>query len=311
MVASLVVSDENILRRALYAWFAGLGIVMLLGLSGIFIFFANPESAPAEYLLSHLGAVPAGPYPRVQASLYGASHLANFLTVSVALIFIGWARRWISGALAMVAVFIAGAIALATVSSALGGLLVVIGVWIWLSSPERKAGLLALCLSGAAALLLAGVSFVALQHYPDAPFSLSLSGFEFQPSPRLLVWIEALQTIVANPFTGVGLGLPVAEVAFTNSDGSRSLLTDAHNVFLSIGGQAGLAATVSFAGILAALMNSLFRLRESKPHISAGLFLVIVVGVLYQGIFASYEDSRHLWLVFGFVIGITRKQNRR
>ncbi len=107
--------------------------------------------------------------------------------------------------------------------------------------------------------------------------------------------------------TGKGLGQPACAVSFQNTDGSYSMLTDAHNVFLSVAAQSG---SLGLAAIIA-LSFYLWRLgrRSDDPAVKL-IWAAFVSAFLYQGTVGAYEEARHLWLLIGILVAASDLSRR-
>ena len=103
------------------------------------------------------------------------------------------------------------------------------------------------------------------------------------PSGRVLVWREAFQTFAENAFTGHGLGLSVANVVFQNAEGSFSLLTDAHNTYLNIAAQTGLAGLAAIIAITVFVLAK-WKGAARRNKIAAGLGAAFLSAFVYQGL---------------------------
>jgi len=78
-------------------------------------------------------------------------------------------------------------------------------------------------------------------------------------------------------------------------------VSDAHNVFLNVAAQAGL---VGLAGLL---MLMAYAMRLSRANsVALVLGLTFLNGFAYQGLTGSFEDTRHLWVLFGILIAAAR-----
>jgi O-antigen ligase len=131
------------------------------------------------------------------------------------------------------------------------------------------------------------------------------------PSSRFFVWRDALQTFLQHSITGIGLGLPVANTVVTNTDGSKSLLTDAHNSYLNVAAQNGL---LGLAAIIAITMYLLRRwISVIKGALDApftrGIGLAFFCSFVYQGLTGSFEEARHLWVLMGIFVAAYRIEN--
>jgi O-antigen ligase len=174
-----------------------------------------------------------------------------------------------------------------------------IGIWLWFTLRHWKPVRAHLAMEGgiAVAAVFFALNLIALQNGPNAPGS-------FEPSSRVLVWSSALRTFSDDPLTGKGLGQVVSSVVYQNTDGSFSLLTDAHNVFLSIAAQAGVIGLIA----LLVLMGYVLRLgmgvnfaENRDAYLASGLGLAFLSAFVYQGLTGSSEDARHLWVLIGLI----------
>jgi O-antigen ligase len=142
---------------------------------------------------------------------------------------------------------------------------------------------------------------------------LAIAPFALAPQPgvagssRLLVWRGAIKTFLADPLTGNGLGAPVANVVFQNSDGTMSLLTDAHNTFLDVAAQAGILGLIGIIAIVVVVLRKGFAKTEGSDfYILRGLAIAFVAAFVYDGMTGSFEDARHLWVLIGLILAANR-----
>jgi O-antigen ligase len=314
MGASLVSSDVW-LKRSIIAWLWGTAFACAVGLLTVLIFYAAPESSFLEYTTYHYGAVPVGNYPRVTATFVSASMFCNYLNVGLVLTLLASKAHAISVRLAVILLAAIGVCSLFTFSIGLGGVVLAAGVWSWLRSDDRKPLFKITVWTGCAvALAFLVVSFFALQPYPESGRfgTLPLLDIPLIPSSRVLVWSEAAHTFIRDPWFGRGLGMPVTNVVFTNTDGSLSLLTDAHNTFLSVAAQSGLAALAALLLIVFAVMRSWKRAIGADRLVPTALGLAFLCSFIYQGLTGSFEEARHLWVLIGLYFAaekIDRDQN--
>jgi O-antigen ligase len=203
--------------------------------------------------------------------------------------------KWIGTAMTVAIVIAMVVSALFTVSIALGGVALAVGLWLWLTSDKRISRI------GSIACGVIAVAFLAI-----APFALTLQP-GFTASSRLLVWSEALHTFLADPLTGSGLGTAVANVVFQNSDGSWSVLTDAHNTFLNLAAQAGMPALIGMIAIIFLVLRRGFAKSEGRDfYILRGLTIAFLAAFVYDGLAGSFEDARHLWILIGLILASNR-----
>lgn len=301
------VRDENDLKWMVRAWLYGSIIPLAVGVVSIALFYFDPENPLLKYTLYGYGSVPVGYYPRVNSTLVSASMFCNYLSVSVILLFVAKSREWIGKALFFTLLVTMTACAVFTISVGLGGFILSVCGWIWLAQRHLRPAIAKLSLASgvliAAAFLI--VSIFALQIYPGAPYSFKVHGVEaeFYPSARVLIWTEAFQTFLSDPITGKGLGQGVTYVMFPNTDGSTSLLTDAHNTYLSVAAQSGI---IGFAALLMLIFYVLWgKAVTDRPadgsYILNGLLIAFLSAFVYQGLLGSFEDTRYLWVLIGLI----------
>lgn len=295
------------IRRVFAWWLAGSAGVALLGVSTLLLF---PVLGPASVLdgpLHHFGTLPPGPYPRLELTTQFPAMLAHYLGTSLMLLLIGERLGWLSRRLALVLGLAILISALFTLTPGLGGILFMLAAWFWYSARVRRpvlawAALAAGITMPLVAVLLASVTFF----HPTAPFLIHIPGLPtLAPAVRLMAWMEATQTFLEMPLTGIGLGLDSVSVYMLTPycDLTAACVTDAHNTFLSIAAQSGV---VGLAALLAIIW---FVARQMKPPphsardvLVFGLALAWISGMAVQGLVGSFEDSRHLWLFFGLLV---------
>ncbi len=304
-----IVKSTEFLRKVLLVWLLGTFIVCLIGLVSIFLFYFQPDNWLLRFTVYHFGAVPVGNYPRISSTFVSASMFCNYLSVSLAFLLISRKNNWINFSNFSVLLAIILINAIFTISSGLGGIVLILCVWFWFSYkdlfPKMSAFSLIFGLCFSIAFFI--VNLIALQKYSSASFSFTFPFFEktFYPSSRFLIWRDSLQTFFENPIFGVGIGQDSNRILFQNTDGTNSLLTDAHNIYLSVATQTGVL------GLIALLFLIYFLIREfvsTKPEtckistIRFGLGLAFVSAFIYQGFLGSFEDSRYIWVLIGLIL---------
>jgi O-antigen ligase len=87
-----------------------------------------------------------------------------------------------------------------------------------------------------------------------------------------------------------------------------SLLTDAHNSFLSVAAQNGIIGLAAFLFLVGLLLRRWIReLRTTSfTSILALVGLAFLCSFVYQGLTGSYEDARHLWVLIGIFVAAER-----
>lgn len=300
-----VVRSEKILRRVVFAWIAGASFPIIIGLATLIAFYIDPQNRLFELFTYQYGAVPVGSYPRLSATFVSASMFCNYLNVTFFVLILARSKNWIGMRYFSAAVAAVVVCAIFTISAGLGAFIFSAGYYV--SKLLKTRGLFfsraILAFSGLAGIAVTALSFFEL--LPRAGTG-SLPDGEFAPSPRVRIWQQALNTIAENPLTGRGVGLPVVNVVYRNAEGTTSVLTDAHNVFLNIGAEAGflgIAAAVWICILMIAMMlgrKTAFELRSVRVW----LILAFIASFIGQGLTGSFEDARHIWVLFGLITAV-------
>ncbi|MFN6963369.1 MAG: O-antigen ligase family protein [Pyrinomonadaceae bacterium] len=289
------------LRPLVLTWLFAAACSVCLGLLTLMLFYVSPASRWLEPLTYHQGSVPIDGVPRITAAFVSASMFFNYLSVGIPLAWLARSRGWISRRLYLTLLIGITAAAAFTFSIGLGGLLIIAAAGVLVRKRGRTTTVVAATLALLAAAWL-GAAFFTPRPYPEAASRVSLPVVgEIFPSARSMVWSEALDTIAAHPLLGVGPGMPVVRVLFTNPDGTRSLLTDAHNTFLNVSAERGLGGGLVLLIFCAEIVRRGLRSRHRGGGHTA-LALAWSVGFIYQGMLGSFEDALHLWVLLGMVL---------
>ncbi len=293
VMASTVVTTADRLRLSVLAWLAGAIVPLIAAFVGIILFYIVPESSLLPDLTYHYGAVPVGDFPRISSTFVSASMFCNYLTVTLIFGLLAAKMRWIGKGPAASITIAIGVAAIFTVSIALGGMALAIGLWLWTTSSNKTVGSTSLIFAAAVA-----IAFLMI-----APVSLSLQPGVI-PSSRFLVWSDALKTFIDAPLTGKGLGTGIANVTFQNSDGTWSLLTDAHNTFLSVAAQSGIIGLVGILGIVIVTIRAGFSKRAASDaeYVPRAFAIAFLAAFVYDGLTGSFEEARHLWILIGLIL---------
>jgi putative inorganic carbon (hco3(-)) transporter len=291
-------------KQAFRAWLGGSGILAAMGIGTLLLFPFIGWHSFLLWPLHHFGTLPPGPYPRLELTFVYPSIMANYLTVSLMLVLLAERLRWIGRKWAILLGAAVGFTALFALTPGFGGLLAMLAVWLWFAWRARH-GLMAI-LAVCAAAILAGlevlVAAVTPILHPTAPFLIKLPGIPIlAPAVRLLTWMDSWRTFLASPLVGRGLGLEAAHVAYLSPEGRFGYVTDAHNMFLNIGAQcgiAGIAALLSLTGFIAR------KLLKALPdnELLFGFSLAFLSCFVVQGLVGSFENGRHIWILFGLVL---------
>ncbi len=295
-----IVNSFAVMKRAVQAWLLSAGVMLFLCLLGVILFYAGLHD-PAQNFVVHegYGSLPPGNYPRIEGFFSYPAILCNFLAVTWMLMLssrsAGWIRRPLFWPIAA-ALFIVDAF---TLTPGLGGIFLATGIFLR-EKLTRRPGRFAVA-SG----LLIATAFLFVTTY--IPFTNNHAR-----TARIDAWQTAFATFLHDPFLGRGVGMPVAYAQFTDPSGATRLLTDAHNTYLSLLGETGL---VGFATFLSIVFVATWNLLDWKPAkesfktIRLCLLLAMLDAFLYQSLTGSFEDARHIWVLFGMAAAAKLMQN--
>lgn len=303
-----LVQSLDFFKQMTQAWLLGTGLTILAVLTAFVLFYFGYKTQADNYFLSHFGSLPAGNYPRIHALFANANMMCNFLNISLMLSTLVEKLDWLKKTWARVLHFGIWFAAFFTLSPGLGGLFLSLSVWLWsiLDLSKRKTFAVYACFFG---IILALAFFAVTLISPDTPntdqdFKVPFLEQKFEPSVRVLIWQDSLSTIRQYPFLGKGTGTGVASVRYETLSGDKQFLSDAHNVWLNLFGQLGLFGLLSFASLtLFLLRRCKFRIKDTieKSSVQVALSCAFVGAFWYQGWQSSFEDARHLWILFGLL----------
>lgn len=307
----LVQSDPKFLRRIAFAWSVGTIITIFAGALGFIFFYLGYKTPGDNFLLSHFGSLPAGNYPRIHALFANANMMTNYLNVSLVMAFLLGDLNLISRAKTRVLIGGIWLSAIFTFSAGLGGLVLSTGVrgYSRLANTGRKRLARSFLISAAALSLSIFASTLVSPDTPNTDQYIPIPALDrvVEPSVRVLVWQSAVQTIEEFPILGKGVGIDPVRVRYTTLSGDTQILRDAHNNWLNVGGQAGLVGLIGFTSLTFYLLwICAFRLKVVSEH-STSLFLLscgLAGAFFFQGFTGSFEDARHLWILFGIIAAI-------
>ena len=294
--AFTLVTTLSRLRLAVLAWLGGAALPIIVAVVGVLLFYVVPQNPWLSEITYHYGAAPVGYFPRVNSTMVSPSMLCNYLTVTLALAVVALHTGWIGKKLAVAVIIGISFAAAFTVSIALGGFILAAGWLMWWLGSRDAISRTALVASSFAAIGFLAISPIALNDAMNGAVA---------PSSRVLVWSSATDTFLAQPVTGKGPGLPVAEVLYKNSDGTTSLLTDAHNSFLSVAAQTGTVGLAAFLVLVFAVLRTGFRRYGQKEELDVirfGMTIAFLCAFMYDGLTGSFEDARHLWVLIGLIL---------
>jgi O-antigen ligase len=302
-----LVTSTPFVKRTAAAWLTGTVITVVCSLLGILLFFLGLRNLAINFVLHNYGSLPPGNYPRIEGLFEYPAMFCNYLGVSFMLVLLMWSTGCLSSRWAWVWGVAISIVAAFTLTPGLGGFALAFGIWLWLEFKDRGRpylGRAALTLGIGLGLAAFVAAALALFSYNPAGIEAPLLHFQIRPSHRALAWRSAFATFSRHPILGRGVGLPVAFVSHVNPSGVRETLTDAHNTVLSVMGESGLVGLLTFGSIIFFLLRGLspLRLRGSLNLIIISyLVLALIDSFFYQSLVGSFEDSRHLWVLFGML----------
>lgn len=311
VITIAVVQDEKMIKRVVHSWIVAASIVGIVGLAAVALFYIDRENPLLALILHHYGSLPPGNYPRIQSTFIYPAMLCNYLTVGVVFLFAAKRLDWIRSKVFYTLLIIQTVAAIFTLTPGLGGFILAISLWLGLNASEnlghlpRKAVIAA---GGGVALLSLIVSAFTLRQIPTSPYFFELLGTRIDPTQRLLAWQGALETLVQYPVFGRGLGLGVANVHFLAPSGQNQLLTDAHNIWLSIAGQSGLLALAAVVWLCVAVTRRFLPLtigNDTKSIVLTACGIAFISIFFVQGLVGSFEDARHLWVLVGLIAAVS------
>jgi len=310
LVVNLIRSPGD-LRLVMRWWLAGSALVVAVGVASVIAFLVNPTHVILDYTRFHFGTLPPGDYPRLRLTFLNANMACNYLTVSLALLLMSRRQGWVSAGQFVALLLGVSICAALTISPGIGGVGLAISVWIWLSLRERRRAAASLFLVGGVAVALVFVVAMAITPiaHSTAPFSFTVAGIELYPAGRLMIWLDAIKNFLADPLFGRGIGGESVSVPYQSPSGGLQRLTDAHNTFLNLAVQCGVFGLGAVVALVVYVWRRSLPLRLSRGQedvIRVGLGLTFLVGFGYEGLGGSFEDARHLWVVFGLFIASRR-----
>jgi O-antigen ligase len=308
-------------RMLVGAWLGAAALTVVLGLAGVALFYAGVTERAHNPFLWNYGSVPVGNYPRLYVMFRNGNALCNYLLVSigVALAFgREWRALWPRGfALGIAAALL---VALFTLSPGVGGILLLLGLWVSWSQratpATARSGWQRAALVGGVAAALGFLALAVVSVVPRGQGAIALGPVDLvlEGSPRVSVWSSAASLFAEHPLFGQGLGSPSAWITdprvFTPRDRWNDALSmqqfeprasDAHNTALSLLSQLGVTGFVLFAAFVVLLLREL---RAAPSSSRSALGATLIGGLVYHGLFASLEEMRHVWLLFALSLAV-------
>jgi O-antigen ligase len=307
--------STGFMRRVVAAWQVGTVVTVVCSLAGIVLFYMGLKSRSVNMVLHGYGSLPRGNYPRIQGLFEYPAMLCNYLSVSLMLALMMWSARWLPTRWLRPLLIGILATAFFTFTPGLGGMALGLGIWATLYLKEHNRILLSRIAVVAAitiAIAFFAASAITLFSYSPSGTQAPLAHAEIKLSHRAVAWQTAFETFKQHPILGRGVGVDVSSATYVNPSGFRETLTDAHNTYLSVAGESGLLGVLALAGIIVFLFRGLFPLQLSGPLnlvIKTYLTLALIDAFLFQGLVGSFEDTRHLWVLFGMLAATKEELN--
>lgn len=286
-----IVQDFKMIKRSVLAWLIATSITCLVSLVTLIVFYVDRENIILNYTLSHYGTLPPGNYPRIQSTFLNPNMYCDYLNIGAVFALLaykfGWLKSWMFGSFAVIfsiAMFF-------TLSPSIGGILLCVGIWLWLEFAEKEKVLLSkLSLTAGilSAVLFFAVTLVSLVN-------------PLEPSVRIKTWQSSINTFLQYPIFGKGLGEDVAGVSYLAPDGGMQYLGDAHQLWLNVAGQAGIIGLFAILFLTIYFFTKSFPLKftDEKSVLRIGFGLAFIGSFVYQGLNGSFEDARQIWILIG------------
>lgn len=302
----LVATSQDMLRRIVRAWLAATAVGSAVSTLAVVFFYLGITNFITAIAFHHYGSLPPGNYVRIQGTFIYPAMLCNYLTVSILMLLAARRLAWVGRSSFVVLLIIYSITAIFTFTPGLGSLMLGVAIWSWLDlrTQDRPASAGVLLVAGIiAAIAFQLVSAFTVIPTETSPYFAEIWGLRIDPTQRLLAWTEALRVFAAHPFFGKGAGLPTVAVTFLPPDGRMQLITDAHNTFLNIAAQAGLAAFLPLILLCVSLTRRVLPFSlEPADVLRTALGIAFVCGFVLQGLVGSFEDGRHLWVLMGLIL---------
>lgn len=310
-----LVTSIDFLKRVSLAWLAATFLTFLAAVTGVLLFYLGFKTQDDNFFLYHFGTLPSGNYPRIQALFANANLLCNYLNIGLMLTFLAAQLDWVKKSLTRILILGIWFTAFFTLSPGIGGLLLSTGIWLWAvyKFEKRKSFAFNALIAGISGALIFFASSLISIDTPNTNRDFNIPFIEqlqLEPSVRVLVWESSLKTIYEFPIFGKGTGTDVAGVKYVSLSGGHQFLTDAHNVWLNQFGQLGVIGFAAFLFLTFYLFNKCkFSLHDKteKSFVLLALSSAFLGAFLYQGLNGSYEDARHLWILFGLLASFGSK----
>jgi putative inorganic carbon (hco3(-)) transporter len=311
-----LIRSTGFMRRTVTAWQVGTIVTVIFSLAGAVVFYLGLKNRSINLVLHGYGSLPRGNYPRIQGFFEYPAMLCNYLSVSLMLALMMWSAGWLPTRWVRPLCIGILITALFTFTPGLGGMALSLGIWLWLYFKEHnrsKQARITLAAAIMVAIAVFAASTITLFSYSSSGIASPLAHAEIKASHRAVAWETAFETFKRHPLLGRGVGMPVSSATYVNPSGRVETLTDAHNTYLSLAGELGLLGLLAFAAMIVFLVRGLWPLQLTGALdvvIKTHLFLALVDAVFFQSFVGSFEDTRHLWVLFG-ILAATKEGGKR
>lgn len=292
VLAFNLVDDNRKFRQIGLAWLSATFLVCFVAFSSLILFYFQRNNVILVETLSHYGSLPTGNYPRIQSTFFNPNMMCNYLNISIVFLLLAFKFKWLKREVLWIFTIIFTVATFFTISPGIGGILLAIGIWFWLDLKNTKPIFSKLSLLGG----IFGAIFFLLTVLP------SPTNFpnKFEPSPRVLTWFSAIETLLKNPIFGRGIGLDAGRVVYDSPNGQQ-ILGDAHQLWLNVAAQQGLIGLAVIGFLTVWFFRRSLPLNLQKTPLKTALGLAFIGTFCYQGLIGSYEDARHLWILLGLL----------
>jgi O-antigen ligase len=310
-----IVRTQELLKKVVLVWLAASAVSAIIGSLAVLFFYLGVTNFITDIAFHNYGTLPPGNYIRIQSTFLYPAMLCNYLTVSFMMLLAASRLGWVGTRTFVFLLVIFTITAAFTFTPGLGGLLLAVAVWIWLLLKENgRAAIAKLSLATGvlAALVFQAISALTPIPLATSPYFFNIAGVRIDPTPRLLVWSDALKTFLAHPLFGKGVGEQVAAVTFRPPDGMMQMATDAHNVALSVAAQSGILGLIALCLIVVAVVRRAMPFSlEGAGALKTALGIGFVSAFIVQGMVGSFEDARHLWVLIGLIASPAWQDERK
>lgn len=309
-----IVRTIEFFKKVVFVWLSAMCIVSLISVLTVVLFYVAPENGLLSITLHHYGTLIPGNYPRLQTTFFYPSMLCHYLSIGLMLLLISVKNEWLDRRFFFFLLAITLITLFFTLTPGLGGVGLSLGVWLWLKLKEKSKPRPARFSLIAGIMLAIGffcTSLISPIQTMTSPYFVSVPYFEkrLDPSVRVLTWQSSLETFIKNPIFGKGLGTDAANVLYRDASDRTQNLRDAHQIWLNVAAESGIFGLTAFLMITLFLWRKCFPLKievSEKNIIKSGLAIAFLSAFIFQGLIGSFEDARHLWILFGLILAATR-----